>query len=236
VKTTIYLDELEVQCLIGCLERERIEPQTLRVDLELELDASQAMAHDDLARTFNYAEIAEIVGFVLRAGRFYLLETAAQVLVRTLLLAPSPAERRPRPSRVQVTLTKFGVLPGKARPRVVVEALARDQQYALESKPWGSVDILAETRLFGLYRLNIDAGCEIPNHLHRHMREAELVLTEGLLGWKDGAEPSPLQVGATLEWRNGQPHGYRASGARGGSILCLDSPPFSPEDEIEVPL
>ena len=64
------------------------------------------------------------------------------------------------------------------------------------------------------------------------MREAELVLDPGLLGWKDGQAPRPLSVGKTLEWNKGQRHGYQNASAAPASLLCVDSPPFDPKDEI----
>lgn len=235
MKTTITIEELGVDCLIGCLEQERQRTQRIRVDLELELDAGEAARHDSLRRTWNYAELCDQIQFVLRAGRFYLLETATHVLVRTLLVPPAPAELRPRVTSARVSLTKFGVLPGVARPRVEACATAEELDYSQETKPWGTVDVIDETRLFGLYRLNVSPGQEIPNHVHRRMREAELVLTEGLVGHKDGSEPAPLAVGTVFEWELEQPHGYRCVGDESGSILCMDAPPFSAEDEIEVP-
>jgi len=235
LRTTITIEELAVDCLIGCLDRERQRTQTIRVDLELEVDARDAARHDSLRRTWNYAELCDQVQFVLRAGRFYLLETAGQVLVRTLLLPPAPAESRPRVLAARVSLTKFGVLPGSARPRVDVWAAAEELEFGREDKEWGSVEIIDESRLFGLYRLNVAPGQEIPNHVHRRMREAELVLTEGLVGWRDGAEPTSLEVGTVFEWKLDQPHGYRCVGPEAGSILCMDAPPFSAEDEVVVP-
>ena len=234
MRTTITIEELAVDCLIGCLDEERQKTQTIRVDLELEVDAREAARQDSLRRTWNYAELCDQVQFVLRAGRFYLLETAAHVLVRTLLVPPAPAELRPRVIGARVSLTKFGVLPGVARPRVDVWARAEELQFGEELKEWGTVDVIDETRLFGLYRLNVAPGREIPNHVHRRMREAELVLTEGLVGWKDGEEPAPLAVGAVFEWELEQPHGYRCVGPEPGSILCMDAPPFSAEDEVVV--
>lgn len=231
----ICIDEYTLSCIIGCLPPERVTPQAVRVDLELSLDVGRAAETDRLESTWNYAHICRDVGFVLEQGRFYLLESAARTLLRYLLLPPAPDEARPAVQRARVSLTKFGVLPGGARPRIEVAGAAADQAWGVEDKPWGSVDVVAETERMGLYRLNIAPGQVLPHHVHRRMREAELVLTEGLTGWRDSEPDRPLPVGEQVLWRLGQPHGYRNDSARSGSLLCLDAPPFDPDDEIEVP-
>lgn len=235
MKATIHVTDLRVDCLIGCLARERLHPQTLRVDLSLDLDTNAASLSDRLDDTWDYAAMARDLSFVLQQGRFYLLEAAAQVLLRYLLAPPGPSEGRPRPTGASIKLTKFGVLPGQATPSVELQARAEELDYTHETNPWGTVDIIAETRLLGLYRLNLLPGREIPNHEHHVMREAELVLSSQMLGWKQGQEPDHVPEGSVFEWEKKQPHGYRNVGTKPGSILCLDSPPFDPTDEVEVP-
>ena len=236
MRATIHVTDLRVDCLIGCLARERLHAQTLRVDLSLDLDHNAASLSDRLDDTWDYGTMARDLTFVLQQGRFYLLEAAAQVLLRYLLAPPGPSEGRPRPIAATVKLTKFGVLPGQATPSVELQASAEELDYAQEHNPWGTVDVIAETRLLGLYRLNVLPQMEIPNHEHHVMREAELVLSCGMEGWKEGRPPSVLPMGSILEWQRKQPHGYRNTGTETGSILCLDSPPFDPTDEVEVPL
>lgn len=230
--TRIVLQDLRVNCLIGCLAEERTRVQELGVEVELWLDTEAAARQDSLRHTWNYAELADQVAFVLEHGRFYLLEAAARVLLRLLLLPPGPQEDRHAVARARVALTKFGVLKGVARPTVELSGDSAD--FAIEHKPWGSVDVVAETRHMGLYRLNIRPGAVLPNHVHRRMAEAEYVLSSGLEGWCDGGEPRRLRPGEVLEWRHEQPHGYRNPGELPLSLLCLDRPPFDPTDEVEV--
>jgi len=232
VLTRILLEDLRVNCLIGCLDEERTRVQELGVEVDLWLDAEQAAIRDSLRHTWNYADLAAQVGFVLEHGRFYLLEAAALVLLRLLLL-PAPNEERPTVARARVALTKFGVLPGVARP--TVELIGESVDFTTEDKEWGTVDVIAETRHMGLYRLNIGPGKELPNHLHRGMNEAEMALSDGLLSWHDDEAPRALTTGEVLRWRHNQPHGYRNHDAVVHSLLCLDRPPFDPEDEVAVP-
>jgi FolB domain-containing protein len=235
MKATIQIQDLRVSCLIGCLARERLHPQTLRVDLQLEMDASGAGQSDRLEDTWDYAALTRDLSFVLQQGRFYLLEAAVSVLLRYMLTPPGPGEARPRPRGASITLTKFGVLPGQALPSVSLSATSSELSYSQERKPWGTVDVIAETRLLGLYRLNLDPGAQIPNHAHHHMRESELLLSDSLQGWVGDSPNRLLPQGATFEWEKWQPHGYHNPGPGPGSILCLDSPPFDPTDEVTSP-
>ncbi len=156
------------------------------------------------------------------------------MLSRSLLLPALPGARSPSPSTASVTLTKYGALPGEARAVVRQDAIAAAQTYVREDNDWGTVDVIAETRRLGVYRLNIAPGREIPRHVHRRMREAELILDDGLVGWQEGSEPRTLAEGERFGWERGQAHGYRNISDRVSSILCLDAPPFIPEDEVPL--
>ena len=232
----ICIDELMVDCLIGCLASERIKIQRIRVDLWIELNIQRPADSDDLSKTWNYAALTEQVCFILQSGKFYLLESAGRMLLRYLLLPPAPDEQRPPVLSAGVSLTKFGVLPGTACPRLTLSACADKLRWKTEDKPWGSVDIIDENRRMGLYRLNIAPDGQIPNHVHRRMLECEMVLTGQLHGWQDGSSPRLLRIGERREWVHGQPHGYINRSLKSGSIICLDAPRFDPTDEIEVPL
>lgn len=231
----ICVDELMVECLIGCLDTERTHAQVVRVDLAVTVDIQRPADSDSLRQTWNYAAIAEQVRFVLQQGQFHLLESASRALLRSLLVPPAPDEDRPAAQSAWVALTKFGVLPGQARPRVRLAGRAEEQRWLREEKPWGSVDVIEENRRLGLYRLNIAPGCTLPNHIHHAMREAEMVLSAGLLGWADGGPEVLLPPGRIRCWQAAQPHGYRNPGPLTASLLCIDAPPFDPADEIEVP-
>jgi dihydroneopterin aldolase len=99
----------------------------------------------------------------------------------------------------------------------------------VEPKPWGSVDVVHETRDAGIYRLNIAPHAGIPLHVHRVMMESEMVLTEGLL--RQGAAAPP---GSVRRWAHETPHRYDNPTDRWQAILCVDAPRFLADDEIEV--
>ena len=68
---------------VYAFERER--GQMFRVDAVLELDTSAAAADDDLARTVNYADLAQKLHAVLSGEPVNLLETLAQRLADVCL-------------------------------------------------------------------------------------------------------------------------------------------------------
>jgi dihydroneopterin aldolase len=72
----------------GVYDWERERGQTFRVDAVLELDTAPAAAGDDLARTVNYAALAQELHAVLTGEPVDLLETLAQRLVDTCLANP----------------------------------------------------------------------------------------------------------------------------------------------------
>ena len=72
----------------GVYDWERERGQTFRIDAVLELDTAPAAAEDDLARTVNYAALAQQLHTVLTGEPVDLLETLAQRLADTCLADP----------------------------------------------------------------------------------------------------------------------------------------------------
>lgn len=185
--------------------------------LQLELDAEVLSGEPDPAR------LARELPFLLAHGRHPDLHTAATVLARWLQLAPTGSGA----TYGDLTLT---LRPDAGHP---VTLSAQPAPYERESdKPWGWVDIIHETAVVGFYRLTLQGGGVLPTHVHAVMEEIELVVDPGLEGWWDGGPATALTPGRHLPWRHGQPHGYRHQGGPGpASLLCIDTPPFDPEDE-----
>ena len=57
----VYVNSLRLMALIGVLPHEREAPQPVQIDLDLEVDLSDAGLTDNLADTANYGAIAEAV-------------------------------------------------------------------------------------------------------------------------------------------------------------------------------
>lgn len=225
----IAIEGLRIDCVVGVYPHERDRPQPLDVDVRITLDARRAGATERLSESVHYGSIANQLAFLLQSCRFYLLETAAHVLTRYLLAPPAPGERRARIEQVVLRLQKPYALAGHGVPSLEVTRHAREVSLEHERKSWGTVDVVQETRRTGVYRLNIAPGDTIPLHVHRRMRESELVLGDGLL-----CQCKPVEPGTIFRWPKNAPHRWDNPTSQWQSILCVDSPPFDPEDEIEV--
>ncbi|MEM9865255.1 MAG: dihydroneopterin aldolase [Myxococcota bacterium] len=224
----VRVEGLKVDCVVGLYPHERNASQPLEVDLALHLDTSAAAREENVRQTIDYAATSAQLVFLLRSCRFRLLETAAETLARYLLAPASEGEQRAQPTAVDITLRKPDALRAFATPSL---SISRQGAPALgkETKEWGTVDIIHETKDAGIYRLNIAPGKGIPLHIHRVMRESEMVLTSGV-----ECQLQPVPMGTVHRWPRGAAHRYDNPSDRWQSILCVDIPRFIPEDEIEV--
>lgn len=225
----IAIRGLEVNCVVGVYPRERDVLQPLRLDVEMCLDTEAAGRSERLRASVDYAAISAQLAFLLKSCRFTMLETAAHSLCRYLLAPPARGEARASISRVRLTLHKPTALGGSALPSLTIERSAAWVELTYEEKPFGTVDVIHETRDLGIYRLNLAPQRSISLHLHRVMQEAEMVLSKGL--WCQG---KPVAAGTVHRWPQGAAHCYHNPTQRYQTVLCVDSPPFVPDDEIEV--
>jgi dihydroneopterin aldolase len=229
-RDAIRIRNLQVDCVVGVYPDEREAPQPLLVDLEIRLDTERAARDERLPASVDYAAVAAQTGFLLRSCRFRMLETAGRALCRYLLLPPAPGEReRARAESVRVSLSKPGALSGAAVPSFEMERGAGWLELRSEPRDFGTLDIVAETREAGVYRLNLAPGASICSHLHRERHELEMILSSGLL-----CQGRPVPAGAINNWPRLSPHGYHNPTDRHQTILCVACPPCYGNDEIAV--
>lgn len=81
----IFIEGLEIRCIIGTLPRERKKKQKLLLDLEFHAPVKKAAIRDDLRDALNYQKIAERATAFASKNCFYLIETLAERLAQTLL-------------------------------------------------------------------------------------------------------------------------------------------------------
>jgi 7,8-dihydroneopterin aldolase/epimerase/oxygenase len=84
----------------GVFEAEKREGQPFAVDVVMHVDVAEAAAADDLTKTVNYAEVADLVAGFIMGESFDLIETLADRIARTLL------ESQPLTDTVEVTVHK----------------------------------------------------------------------------------------------------------------------------------
>ena len=225
----VAISDLRVDCVVGLYPHERQDPQPLRADIELSLDTERAAATEQLRWSVDYAAIAAQIAFLLQHGRFQLLETALHVLARYLLAPPAKGERRAAVDRLRLRLRKPSALASGGMPSIAIEREASWVKLRHEHKAFGIVDVIHETRETGIYRLNVAPGSAIPLHEHRVMREAEMVITNGLR-----CNGQVTSLGTVHRWPLGAAHCYENPTDRHQTILCVDSPPFDERDEVPV--
>lgn len=96
----ILINDLRVNALIGVLDHERLAPQPLRIDVDIETDLAEAGHTDDLTQTVHYGEVAIALADLARNTEYLLLERLAERMTEVVLAFP-------RVNAVELTLTKL---------------------------------------------------------------------------------------------------------------------------------
>lgn len=93
----IYVEDLRFQCIIGILDFERVTPQDVIINLELEYHFEQEF--------INYAEVAELIKKTMINKKFSLLEDAITYLPHFL------KENFDQIDQLTIKITKPSILP-----------------------------------------------------------------------------------------------------------------------------
>jgi dihydroneopterin aldolase/2-amino-4-hydroxy-6-hydroxymethyldihydropteridine diphosphokinase len=96
----ILINDLRFESIIGVLDHERLAPQPLRVDVDIEVDLHDAGVSDDLEQTVHYGEVAVALANLARDTQYLLLERLAQHMAEVVLSFPLVRA-------VELTLTKL---------------------------------------------------------------------------------------------------------------------------------
>ena len=113
----IFIEGLRIDAVIGVHDWERLAPQALRFDLELETDISAAAASDALRDALDYSAVSARLRELVEASRCELIETLAERCCAMLL-------QQFRVERVRLQLTKPGAVPGTDGVGVRIERAA----------------------------------------------------------------------------------------------------------------
>ena len=79
----IGISRLRVVCIIGCNLDERLDPQTLFVDLRMTIDDP---SKDQLDHTIDYVLVSQAIEKILVESKFQLLEIASQSILEKLFM------------------------------------------------------------------------------------------------------------------------------------------------------
>jgi len=110
----IFLNDLQIDTIIGIYDWERETLQTLSFDLEMDWDIAKAAKSDDITDTLDYGAIATTIVSFVEASRYQLIETLAEDLAALLL------QTYPIP-KLKLILSKPVALHGQNIARIVIE-------------------------------------------------------------------------------------------------------------------
>lgn len=102
---SIFLEQIKVQTKLGVPEWERLLPQTVLLDIEMDCDLAQACRSDTLKDTLDYAAVVARIRASLAQTNFQLIEALAEHVCQ-LILTEFPA------TAVRVKAAKPAILPG----------------------------------------------------------------------------------------------------------------------------
>ena len=72
---TISIVDLEVTCIIGIHPSERVKPQTLLLDINLDVDIGNSSFADEIDETIDYTIIAEMATKLAVTKKYNLIES-----------------------------------------------------------------------------------------------------------------------------------------------------------------
>lgn len=80
----IFIENLEMDAIIGVLAHERVQPQPVQLDLSLYFDVKTAGTNDALPDTIDYADICEKLTAFISQSKFNLIEKLADSICEWL--------------------------------------------------------------------------------------------------------------------------------------------------------
>jgi len=111
----VFVQGLELYCVIGLQPWERQVKQKVRLDLELETDCRPAGLADDPALALDYKKVAKRVQALVEASEYQLVEALAEHIASDLLATFSAA------TAVRVRLAKPGAVRWSEAVGVAIE-------------------------------------------------------------------------------------------------------------------
>lgn len=111
---SIFIEQLEVETIIGVPDEERRRTQVVVLDIEMALPHERSLTSDAIGDTIDYARVVSLVQHEVHEQRFRLLERLADHLCdRLMQVWHCPF--------IRIKIAKTGVVAGARRVGVVVE-------------------------------------------------------------------------------------------------------------------
>ena len=95
--TTIYIEELTFECIIGILEFERVTPQKVIIDVEIEYSYKK----DNF---IDYVDIIKLIEQQMQKKKYKLLETATEDITQKI------AKKYSKITKINLKITKPNII------------------------------------------------------------------------------------------------------------------------------
>lgn len=95
----VFIHGLNVSCIVGIFEHERISPQQVCIDIDMLWDNKRAASTEDITFALDYKTVSEAVEHLVVERQFLLVETMAEEIANLLKNDFSVAGSRIRVSK-----------------------------------------------------------------------------------------------------------------------------------------
>lgn len=116
---TIFISEIKAEVKLGVPDWERMLPQTVLLDIEMDMPHSRSCETDDIQDTIDYGQVVVQVRENLAAHSFRLVEALAEHLCQLILTNFDTP-------RVKIKVAKPGIIAGVRQLGVVIERRKAD--------------------------------------------------------------------------------------------------------------
>ncbi len=214
----IELQDISVDCVVGTRPDERLRAQAVIVSLAARVDAAKAAASCRLCDTLDYAALYAAVQFIVSTARFLLLETAAEAIIRYMLISSHELVQE-----ATVSIVKPHIMPTPTLPRVTLTRTASSIFTISRRAPFGSVAVVQENSDAGIYLLTIAARQSTTAHCLEQGSEHTMTITAGL-NLQGKSVPSCYAI----NWPAHTPRRWKNPTTQPQKILCVNRPACDP--------
>ena len=118
----MFVKDLVLQCNIGVYPHERLRPQPVRINVDMQVRESSAPLNDDIANVLSYDRITAAIKAHIAKGHINLVETLAEDIAAICLA-------NPRVDHARIGVEKLAVEPNAASVGIEIERRRNQQRH-----------------------------------------------------------------------------------------------------------
>ena len=118
----MFVKDLVLQCSIGAYAHERLHPQPVRINVDMQVRETSAVLNDDLANVLSYDRITAAIKAHIAKGHINLVETLAEDIAAICLEHASVVHAR-------IGVEKLAVEPNAASVGIEIERRRNHQHH-----------------------------------------------------------------------------------------------------------